>query len=103
MSEFCPDGVSYFSYKPQSSKGSKQPAAVKAGQPAVDKISGGSKGKGASVKAAANGLPGGVRQNAGTEDRGSKPRTKQGSGAGPGKPKGAGATPAVNKYRSNQV
>ena len=42
----------------------------------------------------AGGVPAGVKQHSGTDPRGSNPKTKQGSGAGPSKPKGAGATPA---------
>lgn len=104
MSSNCPEGVRNFSYKPDSSKGSKQPADVQAGQPAVQKLGGGSKGSGAKAAGgSAGGVPGGVKQASGAEHLGGKPKTMQAATKGAGKPSGANATPAVNKYKASSV
>ncbi len=100
MAKFCPAGVRYFTYAAQSTKGSKHPEAVNAGQPAVEFI-GGSHPAIKVAKGSASHVPAGVHKNSGTEDR-AKVMHKAATRSGPSKKAGQNATPeGVRSFGDN--
>ena len=91
MSKFCPPGVRYFTYAAQSTKGSKHPDSLNAGQPTVEFISGShpaiKPGKGNTGH-----TPAGVHEHSGAEDY-VKVNHKAAARSGPSKKAGQDARP----------